>query len=236
MQGNLHVKLAITLVLPDQIAQRTDDFAIVSRRVQLHADAGGQPLNAQLDRQHIAHQQAGRFAPLVHLPAQENDLLGAQDSWKPIADVGVRLREAHPLDLPFQVFQLENRPALPGAAAALGHLRSHRREHPADQHFGPLGAVGGFACGGGGIALDGGLVLGQRMAGDVEAEQLLFKLEQVGAGQLGNVGKGDRALAPARWRSTGRGSLPEHRHLPRPLVVLMLLAHLDRPFQHVQQL
>ena len=75
-------------------------------------------------------------------------------------------------------------------------------------------------------------MLGQRMAGDVEAEQFLLEFQQLGVGKFFQ----HRAALRRAWTRLCRLGRAEHVHLAHALVLLRLLAHLDGPIQNRQKL
>ena len=95
--------------------------------------------------------------------------------------------------------------------------------------------------------LEQGRVAGQGMARHVEAERLLLAGQELGVGQLGNVGQVDRgrvvAWPPGRCRCHGHSSrtrrslqIVEEPALAAAAVVLLGLARLDRARQDRQEL
>ena len=66
-------------------------------------------------------------------------------------------------------------PLLAGRSPGLGDLGFHIREHSANHHLGAFAHQHRFLGAGRGVPLERGLVLGQRMAAQIESEQFFFE-------------------------------------------------------------
>ena len=224
----------VSLVLFDQQRKLFDDIRRDALAVQLQHHGGRQLRRRIGDRNNLVHQQTRRLPLFIDLAFHEHDAFFADGRRIFRGDRGQRLGENHPFNLPVHVFQRDNRPLLTLRTAAFGDLRFHIGQHPADRHFRAFTARHRLLGAGGGVPIDRRLMLRQRMAGDVETEQILLHLQKLGAFQFLHIRqRGAHHAGGTRCRRRGRAG--EHVQLPAALVILRLLAHLDGFVDHLQQ-
>ena len=136
------------------------------------------------------------------------------------------MRPAHVLDLAADVLAV-------AVAGVLGVLEAHLRQHAADDDLLTGRQVGQVGDGVHGEALQHALVLGQRMAGEVEVERFLLVLELLGLGPFGHVGQ---RHVGGRGGAAVLGAAAEQAHLAGLAVALQVAGGLDGARQDVQQL
>ncbi len=168
---------------------------------------------------HIVHQDLGRAAVGVHLAFDDDDLANRQKARK----LAPRSREQHQVDNALNVFDGDEAHRLAG----LGLVWADVGDQPGYAHFLLMLGLRQLAGEIGDQLLEGGLVGGKRMVGDVQTNQFAFPVEHfapvymVHFGQLNVLGNA--------------GSHAKERHLPGPRSLEMGVAGGYNAVECVQQ-